>query len=886
MRSIIPPGRTSFSRVQSSERGPACDKVDPWRVNMSVYRMNRDQLLKFIHLYKDSECLWNVQIPSYKDRDARDQAYKHIVNEMKIIGFGPKEVAQKIKNVRTTYKQELNKIKKSETSGSSPDELYKPKVPWFDYVDTFLRKVIVVPLTSVTAMEKRKNKERITAGGKKQRKAITLDRKLDVIERYERKERTVNIVRATGIPESSLRTIRSQAEKIKECFRSGTRMTACKTTQIRAPIMVELEKRLAQWIEHQDRLKVPLSATKCELKNKRPTPMINIEIWDGKQKRKFNYHWYDKYKWLTAINGYSFWDANIPASTVPFLKGATRRYLFERKVVDRFVEVLCRLGERALRGRSGDRDGENHLRLFDEEQSVRVREQFPDAPSGEMGLPERVVQTLACIMKGRVRQELESCEFLSVLVDETLDVSCRPQISVIFRYYREGTGIVERFVGFYDVLIDKTVMGLSQVALSVLKEWDVDKKVISQTYDGSTSMTDDQVRLFVNGIWGFRAFFGESSKRNELLKELGFRLPDLGEYYYSAVSTIKGSYPELIRALDHMTDGPHAMWDANSSTTAAVLKHWLNDATIVYLVCFYTRVFFFAEHLSNTLKKEYVQDIDRCNNEIRLTIKLYEQVSKLIRLVLTLPLSAASIEAGPSALRRTKSFLKSTMSDSSLTCLSTLVIENKLLSEMTRDLVFKSTVTSLFEGGGELHRLFSGGELLLPTPLLTELLNYSSPMTSLGRREEGGSQELAGSLEAAVRRPDSISGATKDPSANVDYVKSKINNLRSAFRKELKKIKKRNKGTGSGPQDVYVPKLWYFDLLGFLRDQDIHQPSITNIDAELEGIESDIFTVASCDAASPLKAVHTSDQGLVTLKLTPRHSTRSSSHKRPGSGDA
>nr|CAD7423080.1 unnamed protein product [Timema monikensis] len=156
--------------------------------------------------------------------------------------------------------------------------------------------------------------------------------------------------------------------------------------------------------------------------------------------------------------------------------------------------------------------------------------------------------------------------------------------------------------------------------------------------------------------------------------------------------------------------------------------------------------------------------------------EVYEQVSKLIRLVLTLPLSAASIEAGPSTFHRTKSFLKSTMSDSSLTCLSTLVIETKLLSEMTRDLVFKSTVTSLFEGGN-----------------------------SRGKRVS---------------------------------VPCKINNLRSAFRKELKKIKKRNKGTGSGPQDVYVPKLWYFDLLGFLRDQDIHQPSITNIDGELEGVEA------------------------------------------------
>jgi transposase-like protein len=77
---------------------------------------------------------------------------------------------------------------------------------------------------------------------KKQRKSFTLEEKLDVIRRY---EHTVDIVRVTGISESTLRTIRNQAEKIKESCKSVTRMTASKITQIRPPIMEKLERMLA-----------------------------------------------------------------------------------------------------------------------------------------------------------------------------------------------------------------------------------------------------------------------------------------------------------------------------------------------------------------------------------------------------------------------------------------------------------------------------------------------------------------------------------------------------------------------------------------------------------------------------------------------------------------
>lgn len=113
---------------------------------MSIYKMNKDQIMKFVQLYKDCECLWDINSTGYKDRNKRDAALQHMSEKMDITGFGHKEVAQKIKNVRTTYKQELQKIMKS-TTASAPD-IYKPKVPWFYSLDSFLRCLYNIPTLS------------------------------------------------------------------------------------------------------------------------------------------------------------------------------------------------------------------------------------------------------------------------------------------------------------------------------------------------------------------------------------------------------------------------------------------------------------------------------------------------------------------------------------------------------------------------------------------------------------------------------------------------------------------------------------------------------------------------------------------------------------------
>ncbi|GCC25938.1 hypothetical protein chiPu_0004352 [Chiloscyllium punctatum] len=89
------------------------------------------------------------------------------------------------------------------------------------------------------------------AGGDRKRQAITLEVKLDVIKRFERNERTCDIVRATGIKESTLRTIRDNAERIKASCIAGTSLSASKSVRSRPRELEVMERHLSVWIEDQ-----------------------------------------------------------------------------------------------------------------------------------------------------------------------------------------------------------------------------------------------------------------------------------------------------------------------------------------------------------------------------------------------------------------------------------------------------------------------------------------------------------------------------------------------------------------------------------------------------------------------------------------------------------
>jgi len=68
-----------------------------------------------------------------------------------------------------------------------------------------------------------------------------------------------------------------------------------------------------------------------------------------------------------------------------------------------------------------------------------------------------------------------------------------------------------------------------------------------------------------------------------------------------------------------------------------------------------------------------------------------------------------------------------------------------------------------------------------------------------------------------------------EPNADRETAVKKINNIRSSYRRELKKVKQ-SMHSGAGSDDVYSPTLWYFPLLSFLSDQETPRSSASNLD--------------------------------------------------------
>lgn len=68
------------------------------------------------------------------------------------------------------------------------------------------------------------------------------------------------------------------------------------------------------------------------------------------------------------------------------------------------------------------------------------------------------------------------------------------------------------------------------------------------------------------------------------------------------------------------------------------------------------------------------------------------------------------------------------------------------------------------------------------------------------------------------------------PGATLDQLKSRINNIRTCFRRELKKVSESEK-SGAGADEVYVPSLWYFENLCFLKDHEEAVPGTSTMDS-------------------------------------------------------
>ena len=102
-----------------------------------------------------------------------------------------------------------------------------------------------------------------------------------------------------------------------------------------------------------------------------------------------------------------------------------------------------------------------------------------------------LIESVGFVVLAEIKEELENCAFLSVMLDETSDISCFSQLCTVLRYLNADGIICERFIKFSDVSKDRSAAAIARLVVAQLTELGCLKKLFAQTYDGAAVMSGE-----------------------------------------------------------------------------------------------------------------------------------------------------------------------------------------------------------------------------------------------------------------------------------------------------------------------------------------------------------------------------------------------------------
>ena len=146
-----------------------------------------------------------------------------------------------------------------------------------------------------------------------------------------------------------------------------------------------------------------------------------------------------------------------------------------REILKRLINTVTFLGkqELAFRGHDEGKDSTNkgnYLELLEflAEYDSPLRCHLESATvfiGTSSKIQNDLIQSVADVMTEAMREEVRNMPFVSIMVDETTDVSNTAQMSYVLRYTTDG-GVKERFFQFGDVSGDKRANAIAGFGVS------------------------------------------------------------------------------------------------------------------------------------------------------------------------------------------------------------------------------------------------------------------------------------------------------------------------------------------------------------------------------------------------------------------------------------
>lgn len=459
----------------------------------------------------------------------------------------------------------------------------------------------------------------------------------------------------------------------------------------------------------------------------RPLPKINFIKKDGKV-GIFNTSWYDRYTWLTgslSTNRLYCWPCllmgNSPRWTVEGygdvknLDRATKRHdackdhiganirfqLFGRTPINQLLDEGLRLqtaahNEKVRRNRDalkrlidtttflgmqelalrGHDERENSANKGNYREMVQVLARY-DAILAEhletsavfTGMSKTIqndlISAIATTVKNEIKKEVDAAPFFSWQIDETTDISCHSQLSVIVRYVDDQAAIHERFLGFFDVSSGRDAQSLFEFVEREMTEFNFTEKLIAQTYDGAAVMASDlnglqakvrevapsatfvhcyahrlnlvlsqglksipKAKVFFATLGGFTSFFSKSTKRVMMLEDAGCakmprNAPTRWNFTSRVVNTVASNHDKLIDTFTHIVE--HPSMDDDTTRMADGLKAKLEDFDFMFLLFTFEAVFAHTDVLFDILQHKSM-DVSFCKKRIENLMQKMEEL--------------------------------------------------------------------------------------------------------------------------------------------------------------------------------------------------------------------------------------------------------------------